>query len=43
MFGLPLLMDVVVRGIVLGAVSLTTIIVLVRIVGLRSFIEDDGF
>tara|TARA_B000000460_G_scaffold166568_1_gene118308 strand:+ start:207 stop:314 length:108 start_codon:yes stop_codon:yes gene_type:complete len=23
--------------------SLTTIIVLVRIVGLRSFIEDDGF
>ncbi|WP_255328519.1 DUF421 domain-containing protein [Paracoccus albicereus] len=36
-------MDVVVRGIVLGAVSLTTIIVLVRIVGLRTFSKMTAF
>ncbi|MEN3792456.1 YetF domain-containing protein [Fulvimarina sp. MAC3] len=43
MFGLPEPLDAVIRGVLLGTVSLAFIIVLVRLVGLRSFSKMTSF
>ncbi|MCK5934264.1 MAG: DUF421 domain-containing protein [Fulvimarina manganoxydans] len=43
MFGLPDWLDAVVRGLVLGGLTLGVIVILVRVVGLRSFSKMTAF
>lgn len=43
MFGLPEPFDAVVRGVLLGAISLAFIVMLVRMIGLRSFSKMTSF
>ena len=43
MFGLPAYPDAILRGLVLGAVGLVFVILLVRVIGLRSFSKMTAF